>query len=102
MRRVVSYSIAVLFLATAIGVLVPLFGFGLPFGASATVEPGGSVQSVNRTHKGNRLSVPVSAEQRQQTPTPTRTPGTIMVGCDPAFSPLAASAQANFSSRCVV
>ena len=100
MRRVVSYSVAVLFLATAIGVLVPLFGFGLPFGASATVEPGGPVQSVNRAHKANRL-VPVSAEKRQPTPAPTHRPGTIMVGCDPAFSPLAASAQANFSSRCI-
>ena len=101
MRRVISYSVAVCLWATAIGVLVPLFGFGLPFGASATVEPGGLIQSVNRTHKGNRLPVPVSAEKRQQTPAPTRTRPTVMAGCDPAFSHLVASAQANFSSRCV-
>jgi len=86
------------------GVLVPLFGFGLPFGASATVEPNGSVQAVNRTLKGNRLPLPVSVEKRQPAPTPaptTRKPPTIMVGCDPAFSPLAASAHANFPGRCV-
>ena len=97
MHRSMTYAIAPTLLAAAVG--VPLVGFGLPVGARASVEPGFAVQSVNRAHKGDRLRMPTAAEK----PQPPRQPRpTIMVGCEPVFSTLTASASANFSGRCVV
>lgn len=101
MRRFVSYtfvSYTIVAGLLAAGVVVALIGFGLPVGARAAVERGVAVQSVDRTHKGNRLRSPAAAEK----PQPVQRPSFIMVGCEAVFSPLSASAQANFVSRCVV
>jgi hypothetical protein len=62
---------------------------------------------VNRANKGDRgVATRTEAAQRPATPaqnkpaTATREPK-ILEGCDPAFSPLTASAKSNFASRCV-
>jgi hypothetical protein len=52
-------------------------------------------QTVVRSHKGDRLSVPPGGAKA-----PAKSP-TVLVGCDPVFSTLSASAQANFSGRCI-
>lgn len=95
MRRVALYLFAAGLLAVAMGVVAPLLG--LPVGARATSDRG-PVQSVNRARKGDRLILPTAGDKLQR----THQLPTIIVGCEPAFSPLAASARANFSSRCIV
>jgi hypothetical protein len=83
--------------AVATGIIAPVVGLGSPFGARAAVERDAPIQTVNRTHKGNRLPVPAAAGKMQ----PSRPSPTIMIGCDPAFSPLSTFARANFAGRCI-
>jgi hypothetical protein len=61
----------------------------------AGTQGGDIVQSVNRTHKGDRLN-PSATGKSQQNNSPT-----ILVGCDPVISPLTATASANFPGFCV-
>lgn len=95
MRRVALYLFTAGLLAIAIGVVPPLLG--VPVGARATSDRG-PVQSVNRARKGDRLILPTAGDKLQ----PTHRLPTVIVGCEPTFSPLAASARANFPSRCIV
>jgi len=47
--------------------------------------------TVDRTHKGDRLSPLAPAAERK----------VILIGCDPPFSPLAKSPPSIFSARCL-
>jgi hypothetical protein len=94
MRDFMSYLIA--------GVLLVLaMDFVAPFGPSASAWPELPVkpieQIVNRGGKGDRLLVPTAIKPQQPQKRPT-----MMVGCDPAISPMSVSAYANFAARCVV
>jgi hypothetical protein len=89
-----------LLLAAAVGVV---FGVGLGFSApvvgalavQAWPAAGGQVpQWVDRTHKGDRLQVPTTRVGKQ----PAKAPR-ILIGCEPAASPLAAST-ASIPGRC--
>ncbi|AXK79371.1 hypothetical protein DW352_01875 [Pseudolabrys taiwanensis] len=67
-----------------------------------------SVQQVNRTHKADRLDIPVTVVAKKQPATTTVSkeqpqvkPAKILEGCDPVFSPLSSSAQANLPGRCL-
>ena len=53
------------------------------------------LQTVDRSNKGDRLT-PATAVRPQPQERPR-----MMAGCDPAFSPLSASAAVNFAARCV-
>jgi hypothetical protein len=99
MRRFALYLVAGIMVVVAMDLIAPPAGLGLAVGAwSAHEQESESVlQSVNRTTKSDRLSVP-KAIGKQQVP---RNPPVVLVGCDPVFSPLSASARANFSGRCV-
>ncbi len=99
--------VAALVVASTVG--VGLHAERAPF-ALRQAAPQSTLYDVNRTHKANRLQVQGSSvhqttrSQGRQDPQPK--PGTparpdMMIGCDPAFSPLSASAQANFPSRCL-
>ena len=96
MRGFASYLLAGI-LVVAMDFIAPPVGLGLSVGAWPTVEQGSLVQSVNRNHKGDRLNVPTAVDKSQE---PRKLP-TVLVGCDPVFSPLSASARANVSRRCV-
>ena len=66
-------------------------------GAGIARTPPLPMQSVDRTYKGDRLPLPVGSLARKR-----RAPGSIVLdGCDPVFSPLARSAEANFPGRCL-
>jgi hypothetical protein len=74
------------------------------------MEPGPSAQSVvNRTNKGDLevtirsagSSVTQHAPATVQTKPATAKEPKILEGCDPAFSPLMASAKNNFANRCL-
>jgi hypothetical protein len=69
------------------------------------IEPGIDAKTVvNRAAKGDRAvtirEVPATAVQN--TPAKTTKEPKILEGCDPAFSPLTASAKSNYASRCLV
>jgi hypothetical protein len=69
-----------------------------PVGAQSTIGQGSVMQWVDRTHKGDRLD---AANHNAQQPR-VRKPERILTGCEPAISPLSASARAgNFARRCV-
>jgi hypothetical protein len=97
MRGFASYLLAGILVVVAMDFIAPPIGLGLPVGAWPTVEQGSLVQSVNRSNKGDRLSVPTAVDKSQA---PRKSP-TVLVGCDPVFSPLSASARANVARHCV-
>lgn len=96
MRSLISYVMTGMFLGLALYLIAPAGSLGVA--ASPAVEQGALVQSVNRAHKGNRMTVPMSTvgKTRQLPKSPI-----LLAGCDPAFSRLSASAQANVSGRCL-
>ncbi len=95
MRGFMSYILAGILVAIAMAFIAPLAGLSLSVGARSTVERGYAVQSVNRAHKGDRLMLPAAADQPQL---PVKSPAikspTVLVGCEPVFSALSASAHA--------
>lgn len=98
MRGFAIYLVAGILVVLALDLIAPPVGLSLAVGAWPTAEHEPIVQSVNRSHKADRLLVPTTTVGKQRSP--ARSP-VVMVGCDPVFSPLSASAQANFSGRCV-
>jgi len=97
MRGLASYLLAGILMVLAMDFAAPPVGLGFVVGASPVAERSAKTPFVDRTHKGDRLSLPASVgEQQTQEPPPA-----VMIGCDPAFSPLSASARANISGRCV-
>jgi hypothetical protein len=97
MRGFAAYLLAGILVVLAMDFVAPPVGLGLAVRATPVAELDATMQFVDRTHKGDRLSLPASVGE-QQTPEP---PPPIMIGCDPPFSRLLASARANVSGRCV-
>jgi hypothetical protein len=85
-------------------------GAGIPPAAAQTTD---AVQTVDRTNKSDRLRNVVTLPKRVAPPAgspdgtivsnePNRSAKPIPVGCDPAFSPLSASARALiYPNRCI-
>jgi hypothetical protein len=97
MRGFATYLLAGILVVLAMDFVAPPAGLGLAVRATPVAELDATTQFVDRTHKSDRLSLPASAGE-QQTPEP---PSPIMIGCDPPFSRLSASARVNVSGRCV-
>ena len=83
-----------LLLAAAIGLSVGVgFGFSAPVLGALAVQAwpvastGQPLQQVNRTHKGDRLEIPMTRLGKQPVQAPK-----ILIGCEPAASPLAGTA----------
>lgn len=96
MRGLTSYLLAGILVVLAMDFIAPPVELGFVVRATPLAEPSATTQFVDRTHKGDRLSLSTSAGE-QQTPEPLPT----MIGCDPPFSQLLASARASVSGRCV-
>lgn len=66
------------------------------------VSAGQTLIKVNRANKGDReiRNLPAPATTAQTKPA-TAKEQKILEGCDPAFSPLTASAKNNYASRCI-
>jgi len=77
------------------GLTVPDLNFGFTVGAHPVAPAGAVVQWVDRTHKTDRAGLPMTRVGKQPVPSP---PQTMMDGCEPAASPLSASAQT--AARC--
>ncbi len=99
MRGFASYLMAGLLVVLALDMVSApiLLGFARVGASPAVFNGDAALQSVNRTNKGDRI--PVTTIGKRQ-PEPPRGP-TVLTGCEPAFSPLAASARANFARSCV-
>ena len=93
MRKFVSYLLAGILAVLLTDFIVLPMGFGLAVRARSVAERGATTQYVDRTHKGDRLRVP-AASTVQKAPL-------AMVGCDPPFSRLLASARLHAPGRCV-
>lgn len=74
------------------------------FTPTVTGPQSSALTVVNRTHKGDRA---LTVRDVQTSTTAQDKPTTvkerkILEGCDPAFSPLIASAKNNYANRCMV
>src|SRR5882762_5048351 len=99
MRGFMSYLLAGILVVLALDMVAPPIGLGFsPVGASPAVFNGdAALQSVDRNNKGDRISVTTVGKRQPETPRPA----VMLAGCDPAFSPLAASGRANFARSCI-
>ena len=102
MRGFASYLLAGILVVLAMDMVAPPVGLGLSVSAWPAAEPtvqtvAPAVQFVDRTGKSDRLRTSTTVGKQQEPVTPPA----VLIGCDPAFSPLSASAQSNFSGRCV-
>jgi hypothetical protein len=96
-RSVVSYIFAAALVVLVMDIIAPPAGFGLAVGARPSVDRNARSQIVDRTHKGDRLHLPVANERRN---TPRGKPA-MLDGCEPVFSALSSGARANYAGRCV-
>ncbi len=60
-----------------------------------------STISVDRTHKGDRLSPESSWLRQEHKSTTMKLPSVVPSGCDPAFSPVADPQRSRIFGRCV-
>jgi hypothetical protein len=97
MRGFAAYLLAGILVLLATNLIFPPVWLGLSVGARPAAEHGATTQFVDRTHKGDRLSLPAGVGN-QHLP---EKPAAAMIGCDPPFSPLLASARVNPPGRCV-
>lgn len=97
MRGFIIYMAAGTLAVLVMNIIAPPSGFEFDFGTQPALGSDPVIQSVDRTHKNDRLTVPKLAGER---PVPAKPPA-MLVGCDPAFSPLTPAARANFPARCI-
>ena len=97
MRGFASYLLAGVVVVLALDFVAPPIGLGMAVGAWPAA-PVTTIQAVNRTNKADRMPLPTAIQKREA---PRKSPA-LLAGCDPVFSPLSASAQANFAGRCLV
>jgi hypothetical protein len=95
MRGFASYLVAGILVVLALDFIAPPVGLGLSAGAWPIMQ-GATLYSVDRTNKGDRMPLPTTIGKQAPRKTPT-----MLSGCEPVFSPLSASARANFAGRCV-
>lgn len=95
MRGFISYVLAGLLVVLAMDFVASPAGLGASL-ASTVAGQNSTIQSVDRTNKGDRIQASSKIGKQQQAP-----PRRVLVGCDPVFSPLSASAQANRPGRCL-
>jgi len=91
-RSIAAYLVTGIFVVLAMDFVAPPVGLGLAAGVWPRADDGATVQSVDRAHKGDRLFVPSISVGKQLAP---RQSPEVLVGCEPVFSPLSASAKTN-------
>jgi hypothetical protein len=98
MRGIASYLLAGVFVVLALDIVAPPAGLGFsPVGASPSSVNNMTLQSVDRTNKGDRVPVTTIGKNLPVQQKPQK----MLTGCDPAFSPLSAQARVNFARSCV-
>jgi len=97
MRGIALYIFAGILVVLAMDFIAPPAGLGLAIASWPTVNQSSVGQTVNRTGKSDRMDVPATMTKRR---TPAKSQR-MLAGCDPVFSPLSVSAEANFTGRCI-
>jgi hypothetical protein len=98
MRGIASYLLAGVFVVLVLDIVAPPAGLGFsPVGAAPAAINDVTLQSVDRTNKGDRVPVTTIGKNQPEQQKPQK----MLTGCDPAFSPLSAQARANFARSCV-
>ena len=85
-------------LAVAAMSLITVASVDLTAGARPMPEQGGLIQSVDRSHKGNRLDMP--SKVGSETPKAKKQIA-LPDGCEPAFSPLMPAERPSLTGHCV-
>lgn len=96
-RSVISYILAAALVVLVMDIIAPPAGFGLAVGAWPSVDRAARPQTVDRTHKGDRLQFPAASSRQNK---PSGHPA-MLIGCEPVFSSLSSGARANFAGRCI-
>jgi hypothetical protein len=97
MRGFSIYLAAGILVVLAMDLIAPPVGMGFDVFAWPAVKGDAIVQHVDRTNKSDRLIVPTAIGRQLM---PKRQPP-LLVGCDPAFSPLSGGQRTNIAARCV-
>ncbi len=92
MRGLAPYLLSGFVVVIALDFLAP------PSGRLSAATLSNTAQSVNRANKADRIPLPVATVGKRLGP--NKAPA-ILAGCEPVFSPLSASARANFAGRCL-
>jgi hypothetical protein len=97
MRALAGYVLIGVLAVAAMG-LVTVAGLGFAVGARPVAENGAVIQHVDRTHKADRLDVHETTVRSRSAP---KQQIALPEGCEPVFSPLVVTKQANISGHCV-
>ena len=89
-RGIAAYLLIGILVVLAMDFVAPPVGLGLAAGVRPRADESAIVQSVDRLHKGDRLPVPSISVGKQLAP---RQSPEVLVGCEPVFSPLSATAK---------
>jgi len=93
--RLLIGLVAGLIAGGALGLWAPALNWGFAVNAGTVAPAGTTLQSVDRSHKGDRLDVPMTRVGKQPVTTPK-----VLIGCEPVSSPLAGTARASIPGRC--
>lgn len=97
MRGFIWYLVAGFAVVLTMDLIAPPVGLGMALVTWPAAKSEPAAQFVNRTHKGDRLPVPVVSHRQKA---PSVAPETL-VGCETVFSSLSANARLNFAGRCL-
>jgi hypothetical protein len=96
MRNFISYILAGVIAVFVMDVIAPSIGSSLAVFAWPAADGVTVHQNVDRTHKSDRLKIPTRSGRQT---VPQNTP--VLIGCEPAFSPLSKGNRSNFAGRCM-
>jgi hypothetical protein len=96
MRGFAGYLLIGSFAAAAMGLATVA---GIAVAAHPVAGPGLVIQYVDRAYKGDRLDMHTRVGTGPIRP--ASRPAKMPIGCEPLFSPLAASVRSNYSGRCL-
>jgi len=97
MRALPGYVLIGVLAVAAMG-LVTVAGLGFAVGARPVAESGAVIQHIDRTHKADRLDIHATTVRSRSAP---KAQIALPEGCEPVFSPLVVTKQANSSGRCL-
>ncbi len=97
MRGFAPYLFIGVLAVLAMDFIAPPVGIGMGVSSWPAFDEAGTRVVVNRSAKTDRLPVPEMTVRKPSVP--ERQP--VLIGCEPAFSPLSVSARLNYSGRCM-
>jgi len=97
MRGFASYLFLGVLAVLAMDFIAPPVGIGMGVSSWPAFDEAGTRVVVNRSAKGDRLPIPEITVRKPAAPEGQP----VLIGCEPAFSPLSVSARLNYPGRCM-